>query len=134
MPKRKLKGFKLILELIRDNKKAVIIEAEVLREKARAEQDGWSLRGGALVRYGRLWVPGETRRAWLIKEVYTRPGAAHCGTNKLRKVLSARYYWRGLRADCAHYMANYRICHRIIVPRDKTPGLLRPFSVLDRPW
>ena len=37
LPKRKLKGFKLILELIWDNEKVVIVEAEVLREKARAE-------------------------------------------------------------------------------------------------
>ena len=63
LPERKLEGFKLILELIRDNEKAVTAEAEALREKARAEQDGWSLRGGALVRHGRLWVPGETQRA-----------------------------------------------------------------------
>ena len=38
--KRKLKGFKLIIKLIRDNKKAVTAETEVLREKARAEQNG----------------------------------------------------------------------------------------------
>ena len=40
LPKRKLKGFKLIMELIQDNKKAVTVKAEALREKARAEQDG----------------------------------------------------------------------------------------------
>ena len=38
--KRKLKGFELIVKLIRDNKKTVIIKAKVLREKARAKQDG----------------------------------------------------------------------------------------------
>ena len=90
--KRKLKGFKLILKLIRDNKKAVTAKAKALQEKARAEQDGWNLRGGALVHHSRLWVPSETRRAWLIKEAHARPGAAHCGANKLRKVLSAQYY------------------------------------------
>ena len=39
LPKRKLKGFELILELIRDNKKAVTVKAKALREKARAKQD-----------------------------------------------------------------------------------------------
>ena len=132
--KRKLEGFKLILELIRDNKKAVTVKAKVLREKARAEQNGWNLRGGTLVRYSRLWVPGETRRAWLIKKAHARPGVAHYGANKLRKVLSAQYYWRGLGADCTRYVANYRIYRRITVPRNKTPGLLRPLPVPDRPW
>ena len=54
LPKWKLEGFELMLKLIRDNEKAVTAEAKALREKARAEQDGWSLRGGALVRHGRL--------------------------------------------------------------------------------
>ena len=62
LPERKLKGFELIMELIRDNEKAVTAKTKALREKARAERDGWSLRGGALVRHGRLWVPNETRR------------------------------------------------------------------------
>ena len=92
LPKRKLKNFKLILKLIRNNKKAVITKAKALREKAWAEQDGWSLRGGALVHHGRLWVPGEIRRAWLIKEAHARPGTAHYSANKLRKVLSIQYY------------------------------------------
>ena len=54
LPERKLKGFELILKLIQDNKKAVIAKAKALREKARAEQDGWNLRRGALVHHGRL--------------------------------------------------------------------------------
>ena len=80
------------MELIRDKEKAVIIKAEVLWEKARAEQDGWSLYEGVLVYYGRLWVPNKMRRIWLIKEVYARPGAAYCGVNKLRRMLFAWYY------------------------------------------
>ena len=31
-------------------------------------------------------------------------------------------------------MANVRTCRRITVPRDKTPGLLQPLPVPDRPW
>ena len=33
-----------------------------------------------------------------------------------------------------YYVANCRICRRTMVPRDKTPGLLKPLSVPDRPW
>ena len=36
-PRQKLKGFKLIIELIRDNEKAVTIKAEALRKKARVK-------------------------------------------------------------------------------------------------
>ena len=54
--------------------------------------------------------------------------------NKLRRILSARYYWRGLGSDCACYMANCKIYRRTTVPRDKTPGLLRPLLVPDRLW
>ena len=39
-PRQKLKGFKLIIKLIRDNKKAKTVKTEILREKARAKQDG----------------------------------------------------------------------------------------------
>ena len=33
-----------------------------------------------------------------------------------------------------HYVANYRTYHRTIVLRDKTPELLKPLPVPDRPW
>ena len=133
-PGEKLEGFDLVLELIRDNEGASTAEAGALREHAKEGHDGWSLRRGALVRHGRLWVPNEKLRTWLIEEAHARPGAAHCGANKLRKLLAARYYWKGLGSDCVRYVANCRTCRRTTVPRDKTPGLLQPLPVPDRPW
>ena len=71
---------------------------------------------------------------WLIKEAYARPGAAYYRANKLRKLLGNRYYWKGLGADYTYYVANYQTCRRTMVLRDKTPGLLKPLPVPDRPW
>ena len=31
-------------------------------------------------------------------------------------------------------MENYHVCRRSHVPRDKTPGLLNPLPIADRPW
>lgn len=37
-------------------------------------------------------------------------------------------------ADVERYTVNCHVCRRAKVPRDKTPGLLRPLPVPDRPW
>ena len=34
--------------------------------------------------------------------------------------------------DC--YVQNYNSCRRSIIPQNKTPGLLKPLLILERPW
>ena len=50
----KIKGFKLITEIIKDNKKASTPEAKAWRKNTQKGRDKWRLRRGALVHHGRL--------------------------------------------------------------------------------
>ena len=36
--------------------------------------------------------------------------------------------------DINRYIRNYNNCRRFIILRDKTPGLLKPLLILERPW
>ena len=105
-----------------------------IREAASREEGGWKLQGGLLTRHGRLFVPKSSLRTRLIEEAHARLTAAHCGRRKLKRLLMGRYYWPGMAGDCERYVENYRTCKRTTVPRDKTPGLLHPLPIPDRPW
>ena len=59
---------------------------------------------------------------------------AHPGRNKTRKLLGARYYWPRMTTDIDRFVRNCDSCRRADVPRDKTPGLLRPLPIPARPW
>ena len=36
--------------------------------------------------------------------------------------------------DINHYIRNCNNCYRSIIPQDKTPGLLKPLPIPERPW
>ena len=36
--------------------------------------------------------------------------------------------------DIDRYVRNCDDCRRSIIPQDKTPGLLKPLPILERPW
>ena len=59
---------------------------------------------------------------------------AHPRIAKTTKILRARYYQKELISDIRTYILNYYACHYIYIQRDKTPGLLYPLPVPDRPW
>ena len=70
----------------------------------------------------------------LIAEAYTQVSTAHPGKNKTCKIISDRYYWPGLVTDIDRYVWNCDSCRRSTIPRDKTPGLLKPLPIPERPW
>jgi hypothetical protein len=113
-------------------------ELEEYRQLAKKGHSAWEVKDGLLVRQGKLVVPasfeGRYLRTELIKEAHSTIVTAHPGQTKTRKLLSARYYWKGLIQDVDQYVANCHACRASTTPRDKTPGLLRPLPVPLRPW
>ena len=94
-----------------------------------------SLKNGLLKYQERLVVVEEQNlRTRLIAKAYTQVSIAYPGKNKTRKIISDRYYWPGLVTDINRYIRNCDSCRRFIIPRDKTPGLLKPLPILERPW
>jgi transposase InsO family protein len=73
-------------------------------------------------------------RTHLIREVHDQISTAHPGRDKTYRLLKDRYYWKGMLADVERYVRNCHPCRRASSPRDKTPGLLQPLPIPDRPW
>ena len=76
----------------------------------------------------------EEFRTRIIAEAHNQVSTAHPGKNKTRKLIGMRYYWPGLVSDIDRFVRNCDICRRSTVPKDKTPGLLQPLPVPERPW
>jgi hypothetical protein len=108
---------------------------EEFRIAARAEKGGWKLENSLLTRFDRLMVP-DTKylRTHLIKEIHACRVTAHPGQKKTRQLVTEQYYWPGLPSDCDTYVNNCKDCRWNHLPRDKTPGLLKPLPIGERCW
>lgn len=94
-----------------------------------------TLYDGILLYRGRVIVPDiNYLRTHLIREVHDPISTAHPGRDKTYRLLKDRYYWKGMLADVDRYVRNCHPCRRASSPRDKTPGLLQPLPVPERPW
>ena len=94
-----------------------------------------SLQDGLLLVKGKLIVPDvDTLRTDLIREAHGQVSTAHPGRNKTVLLLRSRYYWKGMTEWVEQYIRNCHACRRAHVSRDRTPGLLQPLPVPDRPW
>ena len=109
---------------------------EALRTVARTgEKNDLTLEDGLLLYQNRLIVPDTDKlRTDLIKEAHEQVSTAHPGRRKTVHLLANRYYWKGLRASVERFIRNCHACRRANAPRDRTPGLLHPLPVPQRPW
>lgn len=108
---------------------------EALRKQAQKDDNHFSLEDGLLLYKDKLVVPDtDNLRTLLIREAHDNISTAHPGIRKTLKLLTDRYYWRGISQTVAQYCRNCNTCRRINVPRDKTPGLLHPLPIPSRPW
>jgi transposase InsO family protein len=124
----------LVDQILQANRSASSLDA--LRTQATSADAGeFSLEDGLLFYSGRLVIPrtGELITS-LIQEAHTQVSTAHPGAEKTYHLLRPRYYWKGMRADIKRYIRNCHACKRSHPPRDKTPGLLHPLPIPDRPW
>ena len=126
----------LVNRLLTANRTAGSLQA--LRKQAERGERDFTLADGLLLRNGRLVIPtegtDEALIADLIREAHDQISSAHPGRSKTARILGQKYYWAGLNASVAQYIRNCHSCRRAHVPRDRTPGLLHPLPVPDRPW
>ena len=100
-----------------------------------ADSNDWKLENGLLQYKNRLFVPGTNNlRTHLIHEAHDQVSTAHPGQNKTIRILRSRYYWPKMSDTIRQYIRNCAACQRATVPRDKTPGLLQPLPIPERPW
>jgi hypothetical protein len=123
----------LIDQILTANKTSTSLEDE--RAKAvRGDQD-WTLRATSLLYRDRLVVPEDDNlRTKLIKFIYASLDTAHPGRTKTLQLITAQYYWKGLRTDVERYIANCHECRRALAPRDRAPGFLHPLPIPQQPW
>lgn len=97
--------------------------------------DKWQTRDGPLLHRGRLVAPEEENLLTaIIREAHDMISTAHPGRKKTLGLLQPRYHWPRMAADVAQYIQNCQTCQRTHRPRDKTPGLLHPLPIPERPW
>jgi transposase InsO family protein len=124
----------LIDELLQANRTSTSLQEH--REKTKDSNSSWTLENGLLKFQDRLVVASENNnlRTRLITEAHSQVATAHPGKTKTRKILMDRYYWPGMTTDIDRYVRNCNDCCRSKIPRDKTPGLLKPLPIPERPW
>jgi hypothetical protein len=116
------------------------LSLQPLRDRALQEgETTWSIENGLLLCQGRLAVPdieieGCLIHTSIIKEAHAQASTAYPGIAKIAKILRARYYWKELISDVKIYMSNCYAYNCAYIWRDKTPGLLHPLLVPERPW
>ena len=109
---------------------------EEFRIASKEKESPYSLENGLVLYEGRLLVPDtpDNLRTLIIQECHVTMASAHPGARKTQALVSERYCWKGMIADIQRFVANCQVCGRGKVRRDKTPGLLHPLPIPDRPW
>jgi transposase InsO family protein len=121
----------LIDDILQQNRNSQSLDTQ--RALAQHNEKGWELRNGLLMRNGKLTVP-EALRTQLIATSHSTATTAHPGRNKTLQILKQRYYWNKMDQDIETFVRNCHHCRRSTIPRDKSPGLLKPLAIPDRPW
>jgi hypothetical protein len=124
----------LVDQLLHANRNAESLET--FRMTARESQNPHlKLEDGLLLYQGRLFIAEDNQlRTKLLHEIHATLPAAHPGRNKTRKIAARQFYWPRMNGDIDVYIAACQSCRRASTPRDKTPGLLKPLPIADRPW
>lgn len=94
------------------------------------------LSGGLLfTKGGRACVPGNGKlRRKLLRETHAPQWAGHPGVERMRALLSRRYFWPKVFNDIEAYVKSCLVCLQDKVERKKEAGLLQPLPIPDRPW
>ena len=121
----------LIDEILQANRTAPDLARA--RKLGQQNKGGYTVQDGLLKRIGKL-VVAQSVRTDLITASHCGVSTAHPGKLKTRLLIKERYYWQGMSADIDQFVSNCHACRRSKVPRDKTPGLLHPLPIPDRPW
>jgi hypothetical protein len=95
----------------------------------------WHVEDSRLLFKDRLYVPDDgDLRARLLDEIHRAPSTAHPGRDKTKALVKERFYWESWSNDVVRYVDNCKTCSRTTTWRDRTPGLLQPLPIPERPW
>lgn len=124
----------LVNWLLKANQETPSLQALRVEVEAGTNED-LTLEDGLLLCNNHLVVPDvDQLRTALIREAHDSVLTAHPGRDKTYKLLKPQYYWKGMLSDIERYIRNCHACRRAHVPRDKTPGLLHPLPITERPY
>ena len=101
------------------------------------KSDSWfKIEDGVLIYdQDRLVVPDvDNIRTALVKEAHGQPSTAHPGSKKTLQLLSARYYWKGMKSFINQFISNCHPCRQSHINHDKTPGFLHSFPTPNHTW
>jgi hypothetical protein len=108
-----------------------------LRDWASKEGSPYELKNEILTYNGRLVLPvreEESLVAELLREIHEQASVAHPGEKKTIALVKARYWWPTYRIDTIRFVRNCHACNINKIPRDKTPGLLKPLPIPEHAW
>jgi transposase InsO family protein len=116
-------SFDLIEKLCQDNR-------ESFAEERKSLPKDYTDHDGLLCFKGRLCVQRNTPLCTrLIREAHDQPSTAHPNGKKTYQLLSLKYYWFGMGADCNRYVRNCRACQYSHPKQTKQQGFLHPLPI-----
>ena len=85
---------------------------------------------GTLWYKDRICVPqkGDFRQI-IMDEAHNSAYSIHPGSTKMYMDLKQKYWWKGMKADIARFVAHCDTCQRIKAEHQKPAGLLQPLSI-----
>ena len=99
------------------------------------DKHGYFVVDGLLMRHGDhgILVPNEKElRTDIMSEAHDMPTSGHFGAAKTVARIAGVYYWPGMTADVANYVAHCELCQRNKHLNQKSAGLLKPLPITDK--
>uniref|UniRef100_A0A670KDA0 Gypsy retrotransposon integrase-like protein 1 n=1 Tax=Podarcis muralis TaxID=64176 RepID=A0A670KDA0_PODMU len=109
------------------------IKIRELRD-GRENHGGFEEKEGVLYYKGALYVPGETLRGKVLKQLHDNPTAGHFGQHKTMLLVTRQFWWPRVREDVLEYVWGCDRCQRAKGERAAPSGLLEPLPMPGRPW
>jgi hypothetical protein len=86
---------------------------------------------GTLWYKDRICVPKEGDfRQTIMDEAHNSAYSIHPGSTKMYVDIRQKYWWSGMKADIARFIAHCDTCQRIKAEHQKPAGLLQPLPIL----
>jgi len=90
---------------------------------------------GALWYKNRICVPKEGKfQELILDEAHNSAYSIHPSATKMYMDLKERYWWNGIKADVAQFIAQYDVCQRVKAEHQKPAGLLQPLPIPIWKW
>jgi len=90
---------------------------------------------GTLWYKNRICVPKEGKfRNIIMDEAHNSAYSIHPGATKMYMDLRQKYWWNGMKADIAQFVAHCDICQRVKAEHQKPAGLLQPLPIPVWKW